>query len=224
MLDLALLGLLNDQPLHGYELKKQLAEVAGARAGVSFGSLYPALGRLEGAGLVHTVSEAPAARSIPMTGSLGAEVAAVRSNRPSAGRTRRTRKVYAITPTGQQRLDELLLQPATDDRTFQLQVAFCQQLSTPQRIDLFERRRIELLGRTGDIPQPLDQSDRSRNRYRRALHAREDAAVQAELSWLEQLLTDERQLLGEDPQTPSGAAFAAASTPATTTPSGGSTP
>ena len=41
MLELALLGLLTDQPLHGYEMKKQLSELVGARAAVSFGSLYP---------------------------------------------------------------------------------------------------------------------------------------------------------------------------------------
>ena len=47
MLELAILGLLKEQPHHGYELKKQLAEVMGPLSRVSFGSLYPALARLE---------------------------------------------------------------------------------------------------------------------------------------------------------------------------------
>ena len=55
MIDLAILGLLDEQDLHGYELKKQLAELVGARSGVSFGSLYPALARLEKGGAVKAV-------------------------------------------------------------------------------------------------------------------------------------------------------------------------
>ena len=45
MLELAVLGLLKDQPLHGYELKKRLGETLGFLWGVSYGSLYPALRR-----------------------------------------------------------------------------------------------------------------------------------------------------------------------------------
>ena len=50
MLDLAILGLLSDVPRHGYELKQQLAELGFWK--VSFGSLYPALRRLEKRGLI----------------------------------------------------------------------------------------------------------------------------------------------------------------------------
>src|SRR5881628_2630498 len=41
LLELAILGLLKEQELHGYELKKRLAETLGQFSGVSFGSLYP---------------------------------------------------------------------------------------------------------------------------------------------------------------------------------------
>ena len=50
VLELAILGLLQEQPLHGYELKKRLSETLGSFWGVSFGSLYPALRRLERSG------------------------------------------------------------------------------------------------------------------------------------------------------------------------------
>ena len=53
MLELAILGLLKEQPLHGYELKKRLTDRLGPLSSVSFGSLYPALARLETAGAVH---------------------------------------------------------------------------------------------------------------------------------------------------------------------------
>lgn len=52
MLELAILGLLEEQALHGYELRRRLGETLGLLVSVSFGSLYPALGRLEASGAV----------------------------------------------------------------------------------------------------------------------------------------------------------------------------
>ena len=57
MIDLAILGLLTSQELHGYELKKRLGELLSSRASISFGSLYPALARLEAQGAVKAVEE-----------------------------------------------------------------------------------------------------------------------------------------------------------------------
>ena len=86
MLELAILGLLKEQDLHGYELKKRLTEALGPWSSVSFGSLYPALSRLERSGAVEaaTVEPAepePALPVIPMTGSITGEVAAFRARR-----------------------------------------------------------------------------------------------------------------------------------------------
>src|SRR2546428_7238627 len=94
MLELAILGLLTDAPLHGYELKKRLGETLGHVWGVSFGSLYPALARLERMGAIEVVDPpaAPAGSAIPIpaTGSIAGEAAAARLPRPlpRAGRTR----------------------------------------------------------------------------------------------------------------------------------------
>ena len=56
MLDLAILGLLHEQELHGYEIRRRLRDELGLFANISFGSLYPALSRLESTGAV-TVTE-----------------------------------------------------------------------------------------------------------------------------------------------------------------------
>ena len=49
MLELAILGLLQEAPMHGYELRKQLATKLGAfRAAISYGSLYPTLSAADG--------------------------------------------------------------------------------------------------------------------------------------------------------------------------------
>src|SRR6185503_9359687 len=51
VLEFAILGLLHQSPMHGYELRKQLAEVLGGLRSISYGSLYPALKRMHAAGL-----------------------------------------------------------------------------------------------------------------------------------------------------------------------------
>src|SRR2546430_14229644 len=55
MLELAILGLLKEQAMHGYQLKKRLADTLGSFWQVSYGSLYPALKRLQRQGAVEMV-------------------------------------------------------------------------------------------------------------------------------------------------------------------------
>ena len=60
MLEFAVLGLLHESPLHGYELRRRLNTRLGAFRALSFGTLYPALGRLLTQGLIAEDSSAPA--------------------------------------------------------------------------------------------------------------------------------------------------------------------
>jgi DNA-binding PadR family transcriptional regulator len=182
--ELAILGLLMEQPLHGYELKKRLSGLLGGRASFSFGSLYPALGRLERAGFV-TALEADTGVSVPMTGSLGGEVAAYRARMTLPTRARRNRKVYAITAAGESRMLDLLRAPAPDDRDFLVQVAFCRLLTTGERVELFRRRRDELAKR---VPA---RTDTGRDRYLRSVRERDSQAVANDIAWLDRLIADE---------------------------------
>jgi len=52
LLEVAILGLLKERPMHGYELKKRLSYMLGHFWTVSYGSLYPALKRLEKSGSI----------------------------------------------------------------------------------------------------------------------------------------------------------------------------
>src|SRR5271165_6015327 len=91
MLDLAILGLLEEHDLHGYEIRRRLREHLGLLANVSFGSIYPALTRLERSGAVVATEgggteTGPAAATpapAPPTGSLSGELAVLRSKRHS---------------------------------------------------------------------------------------------------------------------------------------------
>lgn len=194
MIDLAILGLLKDQDLHGYELRKRLEELPGARPTVSFGSLYPALGRLERAGFVKAVtfqtSPTPAA---PMSGSLAGELAAFRAHRRTdAGPKRgsRGKKVYGLTDRGDERLLELLVETiVADDRDFEVRLAFCHHLTSEQRRALFHNRRAELVRRQEQTRR--SGSSGRLTSYLRSLLEHDTAAVTADLAWLDRLIAAE---------------------------------
>jgi len=185
MIDLAILGLLDEQDLHGYELKKQLAELVGARSGISFGSLYPALARLEKAGAVKAVEAHTADATIPMTGALSGEIAAFRAKigRPAKGR--RTKKVYGITEVGRRRLGELLVDDSTDDRTFAVQVAFCHTLLPEQRLALFDRRRTVLERRLAERSRV---SGGRTDTYRSSLREHDTRTITHDLASIDELI------------------------------------
>jgi DNA-binding PadR family transcriptional regulator len=196
MLELAILGLLQDQELHGYELKKRLGETLGPFSGASFGSLYPALRRLESAGAVKTVEargpQVDRARSVPMTGSLGGELAAFAARRRATpAKSGRTRKVYGITQRGQQLFEELLAtggQASDDDRTFTLKLAFARYLPPEGRIHLLERRRAFLVERLAQARSSARARKDRLDLYNRSLIEHTSEITEHDISWLDQLL------------------------------------
>ena len=193
MIDLAILGLLKEQELHGYELKKRLSEVLGPGSSVSFGSLYPALARLARDGYVTVVEAHDAtAMSVPMTGGLTGELAALRAAATRTTRDRRGKKVYAITPAGESRLTDLLDgTPVDDDRTFHVRLAFSRHLPASSRLRLFERRRARLLDRLADAQQRLRQVTTT-DPYTRSLMEHETATTEHDIAWLDRLIAAEQ--------------------------------
>ena len=195
MLELAILGVLKEQELHGYELKKRLGETLGALSSVSFGSLYPALNRLESAGAVKAVEANGAAAPVPMTGSLGGELAAFRARRGTA-RSGRARKVYGITERGERLFDELLAaesQGGEDDRSFNLKLAFARYLPPEARVGLFERRRALLVDRLAQARTSVRAGRERFDTYTRSLMEHSTEITERDISWLDQLIAAERQ-------------------------------
>src|SRR5258706_7966808 len=87
VLELAVLGLLHETPMHGYELRKRLNSVLGAFRAFGYGSLYPGLKELLRQGLI--AEEVPAAPAKSLAG-------------------RRSKIVYRLTAEGKERLQDLL--------------------------------------------------------------------------------------------------------------------
>ena len=196
MLDLAILGLLFEQEMHGYEIRRRLRDELGLFANISFGSLYPALSRLERAGSVTVATSGGTTAPIPATGSLGGERAGLRARRAGAPLgTKRSRKVYRITDAGRLQFEQLLEgeePPGTDDaRSFGLRLAFARHLAPSARLALLERRRAQLTRR---LATDLARASGERlDVYTRSLVEHSTEATEHDIAWLDRLIESERQ-------------------------------
>jgi DNA-binding PadR family transcriptional regulator len=192
MLELAVLGVLMEQPQHGYELKKRLGDTLGPLWGISFGSLYPALRRLERSGAIEEVDDAasPSTGSHVSTGSLAGDLAAARLRRRVRTATRRTRKAYRITDSGRERFAQLLTEEEADDeRAFALKLSFARYLEAPARLAFLERRRAQLTQRLVRERKP---ATRAIDRYTRSLLEHRAKSTQHDLEWIDDLIAQER--------------------------------
>ncbi|MDA8379376.1 MAG: PadR family transcriptional regulator [Actinomycetota bacterium] len=232
MIELAVLGLLTEQDLHGYELRKRLRARLGLFSDLSFGSLYPALGRLEAAGAVTAVEQpahAPAhspAGAMPLTGSLSGERAAESSRRqaPVGGRSRRARKVYRLTDRGRELFESLLSGEGSGrsgERYFDLRLAFARHLSREARIRLLERRRAELVRQLDESPAQGTPPTGRLDAYARSVVEHSRQAARHDIVWLDGLLATERSAAAERSAAPNGnpAGIAVAGTPVLDSPS-----
>lgn len=194
MLELAVLGLLAEHPRHGYDLKKRLSETLGPLWGISFGSLYPALRRLERSGAIVEVDEdatgpAPTGTFVP-TGSLKGDLAAARL-RLRARPTRRTRRAYAITDQGRALFTELLTDESDDDeRAFAVKLLFCRHLDPAGRLAFLERRRAHLTQRLVAERKPATNTI---DRYSRSLLEHRARSTQHDLDWIAELIAEKRE-------------------------------
>jgi DNA-binding PadR family transcriptional regulator len=193
MLELAILGLLKESPLHGYELKKRLNDTLGHVWGVSYGSLYPALARLERTGAIEVVdppASAPAGVPMPATGSIAGEAAAARLRRPLR-RSGRTRKAYRLAAAGQALFADLLRAESAsgtdENRAFALKLAFCRHLDPPARLEILQHRRTQLATQL-----VRHQQAKASDRYTRALIEHETITAERDLEWVDSLIAAER--------------------------------
>lgn len=163
LLDLAILGFLKEEPRHGYELKRRLGEL-GLRS-VSFGSLYPALRRLDRNHLIESV-DGP-----------------------------RRKKVYQITPEGEEKFKELIEERTTeseDDRSFNLRVAFFRYVNPETRLQLLERRKAILSDRADGDMLRLRRARERIDRYTLSLVEREAHQTAADIEWIDELIATEQ--------------------------------
>jgi len=176
MLELAILGLLQEAPMHGYELRKELSAKLGAiRAAISYGTLYPTLRRLHSAGLISET--APGTEEVPPLTS------------------RRGRVVYKITAEGKERFADLLAQsgPETyDDAGFGVHFAFFARTDQATRLRILEGRRRRIEERREGLRDVLARATERLDAYTLELQRHGLDACEREVRWLEELIANER--------------------------------
>jgi len=181
------LGLLDEAPMHGYELRKRLFTVLGAFRALSYGSLYPCLHELQAAGLI-------AAEQDETAGPAQAVPARAATARARSGH--RSLKVYRLTADGKERLADLLGEggpAAWEDDGFGVHFAFFGQTRADVRLRILEGRRSRLEERMEAIRAAFTRTAERVDRYTLELQRHGLEVQEREVRWLNELIAHERQ-------------------------------
>lgn len=175
VLELAVLGLLHETPMHGYELRKRLNSVLGAFRAFGYGSLYPCLKDLTSRSLI-------------------AEDPVPDPAKPLAGR--RSKIVYRLTADGKEYLQDLLGQagPASwEDDGFGVRFAFFGLTRADVRMRILEGRRSRLEERVEAFRAGLARTRERVDSYTLELQRHGLESVEREVRWLNELIASERR-------------------------------
>lgn len=171
MLELAILGLLKERSMHGYQLSKRLTDTLGGFWRVSYGSLYPSLRRLERTGAVERVFD-----------------------QQEVGRRK---NVYRITDEGEKLFLELLEEAghetSSEDNRFRVRLAFFKYLAPDTRIRLLEKRRAYLEERLSTITSSLAATRERFDTYTLSLMQHGRDSTEQDIAWLNGLIAAERR-------------------------------
>jgi DNA-binding PadR family transcriptional regulator len=176
MLELAVLGLLHQAPMHGYELRKRINTVLGSFRALSYGSLYPCLKDMLVRGWI--VEDETSDR-------------AAGTRRPSG----RGKIVYRLTAEGKEHFQDLLADSgpaAWDDEEFGVHLAFFAQTDVAVRLRILEGRRSRLEERVDILRQSLARTRERVDSYTLALQSHGLESVEREVRWLNELISTER--------------------------------
>lgn len=184
-IELAVLGLLHESPLHGYELRKRLNVLLGWGRLLSYGSLYPALKKMLREGWI-----AEEIGSAPVVG-------------------RRPRIVYRITERGDAEFTRLMSEvgpTAWEDDNFDIRFAFFSRTDMDTRMRVLEGRRTRLQERLDRVQSQLSRTQRQVDRYAAELQRHGLESVEREVRWLSDLINAERTNQDRGPTADSGRA------------------
>ncbi len=183
VLESAILGLLHDSPMHGYELRKRLNLLLGSFRALSYGSLYPALKSLVARGLIAGSDPQDA----PPHGLAG----------------KRARIVYQLTADGKEQLQRVLASSgpaAWEDETFGFRFAFFGQTDAETRLRILEGRRTRLTERLETIRESVTRTRVRMDEYTLELQRHGLEQVEREVRWLDDLIDHERGNRGARPR------------------------
>jgi DNA-binding PadR family transcriptional regulator len=191
--EMAVLGLLHESPMHGYELRKRVSALLGWGRVLSYGSLYPALKQMRRAGWLTEDVPAPD-QAAPSDGAPeGATAGRAGGRRATAGR--RGKIVYKLTAEGKERFDDLMSHcgpSAWEDDSFGVHFAFFARTDAETRMRILEGRRTRLEERLERVRSSFARSRERVDKYTLELQRHGLESVEREVSWLQELIDDER--------------------------------
>ncbi len=176
VLELAVLGLLQEAPLHGYELRKRLNTLLGSLRALSYGSLYPALRDMQTAGYLAEDLPADTDDAPALTG-------------------RRGKVVYKLTADGKERFADLLSEAgpaAWEDENFGVHFAFFGQTDAEVRMRILEGRRSRLEERAYGVRASMSRTRERLDSYTEELARHGLESAEREVRWIEELIASER--------------------------------
>ena len=190
VLELAVLGLLNESPMHGYELRKRLNALLGMFRAFSYGSLYPCLKQLLTEGLI--VEDRP---EEPDEAAVGRAFAKPLTGARPQPRSRRSKIVYKLTAEGKERLQQLLTEAgpaAWEDEGFGVRFAFFSHTRADVRLRILEGRRNRLEERLDEFRASVSRTRERLDSYTLELQRHGLESVEREVRWLNELIGRER--------------------------------
>ncbi len=174
VLELAVLGQLQNSPMHGYELRKRLNATLGAFRALSYGSLYPCLKTLQLGGWIEATDTAAP---------------------PHALSGKRARIVYQLTAEGKERLASTLshADPAAwEDDSFDVRFALFGRTDAETRLRILEGRRTRLAERMEAVRETMQRTRERMDAYTEELQRHGLEQVEREVKWLDALIENER--------------------------------
>jgi DNA-binding PadR family transcriptional regulator len=178
-IELAVLGLLHEGPMHGYELRKRLNLMLGWGRVLSYGSLYPALKKMLRGNLI----EEAATTLTPVS--------------------RRPKIVYQVTEKGTAEFERLMSEvgpTAWEDDNFDIRFAFFGRTDMEIRLRVLEGRRTRLQERLDRVQSQLSMTEKEVDRYSAELQRHGVESAEREVQWLSDLIKAERNAPTEQPQ------------------------
>ena len=186
VLEFAILGLLHEAPLHGYELRKRLAGVLGPFHAISYGSLYPCLKDLVAAGFIVEDTSADGSGGSALSG-------------------KRARIAYKLTADGKERFAELVGEAgpeAWEDERFGVHFAFFGRTEKDVRLRILEGRRSRLEERLSSLRGSLSRTRERLDGYTLELQQHGLEGVEREVRWLSELIEHEHEQKGSQANSP----------------------
>ena len=171
-LEFALLGLLSQGPLHGYELRKRMSAIYGPFRALSFSVLYPQLRKMLVAELIKE------------------------SFTDAGGLSRRSRIVYELTQKGKDKFAQLMQSASPDtfeDEGFEVRFAFFGPTPKTNRVRILEGRHRKLVEKAELVRNDLAKIPEGIDAYLVEWRRHSLDSAEREIAWLEKMIKTEKK-------------------------------